>query len=105
MKLRRDILIPIGLLSLLLVIAGAAGLFAGKAEEIAPLSSNSNKPQGARALRLWLEESGYSVSNGSGLTPPIRVENAHTTPPALSNAGIVRNRTPLFFHSVKPFCT
>lgn len=66
MKLRRDVLIPIGLLLLVLVIAGAAGLFAGKADEVAPLSSNSNKPQGAGALRLWLEESGHSVLNGSG---------------------------------------
>ena len=66
MKLRRDVMLPLGVLLLLLVIAGAAGLFAGKAEEIPPLSTNSNKPEGARALRLWLAESGYRVSNESG---------------------------------------
>lgn len=66
MKLRRDVVISVGVLLLLLVVTVAAGLFQGKADEVAPLSSSSNKPEGGRALRLWLEESGYAVSTSSG---------------------------------------
>jgi hypothetical protein len=66
MKLRREVLIIAGVLLLLLVVTVASGLFQSKAEEIPALSSNSNKPDGARALRLWLAEAGYPVSNTSG---------------------------------------
>ena len=65
MKLQREYLIITGLLFLLLFLTVVAGLFQGKSEEIPPLSSNSNASDGARALRLWLSESGYVVSNQS----------------------------------------
>lgn len=68
MKPRREHLIIAGVLGVLLILTIAVGVFQGKAEELAPLSSNSNAADGARALRLWLSEAGYQVSNQSGET-------------------------------------
>lgn len=65
MKLRREYLIAVGVLLVLLMITIAAGLFQGKTEEIPALSSNSNTETGARALRLWLTAAGHQVSNSS----------------------------------------
>ncbi len=65
MKIRREFIFIAGILLLLFIVTAAAGLFQGKDEGLPPLSSNSNTPEGARALRLWLSAAGYEVSNQS----------------------------------------
>lgn len=63
MKASREIFLVSGLLLLLVLITAAAGFFQSREEQVPPLSSNSNAPDGARALRLWLKDLGYPVSN------------------------------------------
>ena len=66
MKIRRDVLMVSGLLIVLLLVTVFASIFQTKTEQIPPLSSESNLPNGARALRLWMEEMGYQVNNAPG---------------------------------------
>jgi hypothetical protein len=63
-RLSRDSWLAIGLFLLLLLITIIAAIQQTKEEEEAPpLSSFSSAPNGARALRLWLENLDYSVSD------------------------------------------
>jgi hypothetical protein len=61
-----------GLVALLMAISVIAALQQMQAAELPALSASSNAPDGARALRLWLEELGYPVSDQPGATfaPP-----------------------------------
>jgi hypothetical protein len=66
LKARREAILIGGLLVVLLVITGAAAFFQASQQAIPPLSSNSNAPDGARALHLWLAAEGYRVNNQPG---------------------------------------
>lgn len=61
-----------GLVILLLLITAIAAVQQAGAETRPALSAASNDPNGARALRLWLEELGYPVSDQVSATfaPP-----------------------------------
>jgi hypothetical protein len=62
----RDTLLASGLLLLLLAVTVLAALAEGREEAAMPdLASFSNGPSGARALRLWLDEEGYSTDDSS----------------------------------------
>lgn len=69
-RISRDTWLIIGLVALLLVVTAAAAVQEARAEirESAPaLSSLSTRPAGAAALRAWLDELGYTVSDHVGL--------------------------------------
>lgn len=58
----RDTLLALGLILLLLALTSLAALWqARQGIDQPPLASFSNQPDGARALRLWLEGEGYRV--------------------------------------------
>jgi hypothetical protein len=61
-----------GLFLLLMIISAIAAVQQMQAEALPALSAASNDPNGARALRLWLEERGYPVSDQVGVVfaPP-----------------------------------
>jgi len=72
----REAWIAIGALATAVIIAFSAALYEARSEaQHPPLDSTSNARNGARALWLWLDEMGYTVSNQVGTTfdPP---ENA-----------------------------
>ena len=63
-KLSRDSWLAIGLLVVLASVTVLAGISQAKEQKRAPpLASFSSSPNGAKALWLWLDELGYSVSN------------------------------------------
>ncbi len=65
-RLSRDAWLAIGLVALLIVVTvGAALLTAREAEQPPPLGSLSSAPDGALALRLWVEQLGYAISDSS----------------------------------------
>jgi hypothetical protein len=68
MRPRRDVLLTAGLLLLLVLITVGIGIFNPQTGQLPPLSSDSNAPDGTRALRLWLEELGYPLDNQPGET-------------------------------------
>ncbi len=61
MRLRRDHIIALALVLLVVVISGVLGVWQGQASGV-PLASDSNAESGARALALWLQSMGYQVS-------------------------------------------
>lgn len=68
-QLSRDSWLAIGLFVILVLVTLVAAIYqAREQEEAPPLSSFSSAPDGARALWLWLEALGYSVSNEVGQT-------------------------------------
>ncbi len=66
MKARRDLFLTVGLLLILVLIVVGIGLFQSRQDLVPPLSSSSNTPDGARALRLWMEALDHSVSIQAG---------------------------------------
>lgn len=65
-RLSRDAWLAIGLVALLIVVTVGAALLTAQAEETPPpLSSLSSAPDGALALRLWVEQLGYAISDSS----------------------------------------
>jgi hypothetical protein len=67
MRTRREIFYAAGLIMLLLLIT-VGGSLLNMREQLPAYSSLSNAPDGARALRLWLEEMGYRVNDQTGAT-------------------------------------
>lgn len=68
-QLSRDSWLAIGLFVTLVLVTIVAAIYQAKEQEEAPpLASFSSAPDGARALRLWLEALGYSVSDEVGET-------------------------------------
>lgn len=71
---RRDTLVALALLALLVIVTVLAALQRPVDEEtlLPPLASFSARPDGAKALRLWLAELGYGVGDqaGSVYRPP-----------------------------------
>jgi hypothetical protein len=66
MRLSRDAWLAIGLVALLVIVTAGVALLTPREEEAPPpLASFSNAPEGARALKLWVEELGYSVYEAS----------------------------------------
>ena len=64
MKPRREALLMLGLLALLLLVTILGAIQRGRQEARLPmLSSHSNDPDGGSALYLWLDALGYPVSN------------------------------------------
>lgn len=61
MKLSRDAWLTIGLLTVLALVTTLAGIQQTQ-QQLPPLASDSNAPDGARALWLWLETLGYHPS-------------------------------------------
>jgi hypothetical protein len=75
MNLSRDSWLAIGLLLSLIVITGLAAL--QRTQEVAPpLASFSAAPDGAKALRLWLEALGYELPEPvvSSFVPPLETD-------------------------------
>jgi hypothetical protein len=74
MRPSRETWLIIGLLALLVIVTVVAAISQARQEEdsMPPLASFSSAPNGTRALRLWLEEIGYTVSDDVGETfaPP-----------------------------------
>jgi hypothetical protein len=74
MRPSRETWLAIGLLALLVIVTVAAAISQARQGEgrMPPLASFSPAPDGTRALRLWLEEIGYTVSDDVGETfaPP-----------------------------------
>ncbi len=68
MKLSRDAWLAIGLFIILLLITVAAAIQQTGQEAAPPYSSLSSTPGGVRALLLWLNELGYSVSEETPVT-------------------------------------
>ena len=66
MKVRRETVLMVGLVLILILVTGAAALFQASQNEQPPLSSNSSAPDGALAIRRWLSEFDYQVINQSG---------------------------------------
>lgn len=65
-RLSRDAWLAIALVTLLIAVTvGAALLTAREEEQPLPLSSFSAAPNGALALRLWVEQLGYAISDSS----------------------------------------
>jgi hypothetical protein len=64
-KIGRDTLLAASALILLLGLTVALSFYEARREQTPPLSSRSNAPDGARALRLWLEALGHQVNNQS----------------------------------------
>jgi hypothetical protein len=62
-RLSRDSWLAIALFLLLLLITIIAAIQQTKKEQAPPLASFSSAPNGARALRLWLKDLDYSVSD------------------------------------------
>lgn len=62
MKLSRDSWLAIGLLVIIVLITIAAGIQEGRKAEMPALTSISSAPNGALALRLWLEGLGYKIA-------------------------------------------
>lgn len=71
-RFSRDTWLAIGLLILLLLTTIAAAVQQSQEQPKPPLASFSNAPNGARALSLWLEKLGYSVSSEAveAFSPP-----------------------------------
>jgi hypothetical protein len=68
-RLSRDSWLAIGLFVTLALVTIIAAIYQTRGEEEAPsLASFSSAPDGARALQLWLEALGYSVSDEVGET-------------------------------------
>ncbi len=62
MKSHRDTLLSLGLFALLVIVTAiAAAQQAGNDDGLPPLSSQSYQPDGARALREWMQALGYST--------------------------------------------
>jgi hypothetical protein len=74
MRPSRETWLAIGLLTLLVIVTIVAAVSQARQGEgqLPPLASFSSAPGGARALRLWLEEIGYTVRDDVGETfaPP-----------------------------------
>ncbi|MBN1977046.1 MAG: DUF4350 domain-containing protein [Anaerolineae bacterium] len=70
----RDTWLAIGLLTILVIVTIAAAVYQTGQEEgkLPPLASFSSAPDGARALRLWLEQLDYTVGDevGESFRPP-----------------------------------
>lgn len=70
----RDTWLAIGLLTILVIVTIVAAVYQARQMEgkLPPLASFSSAPDGTRALRLWLERLGYTVSDEAGETfrPP-----------------------------------
>lgn len=64
-KLTRDHLLALGLLALLITITFVAGFLTPDLRQLPPYASFSNTQEGTRALMLWLQELGYTVSGES----------------------------------------
>lgn len=65
----RETLLAAGLLLLLVAVTALAAIAESREQAALPdLATFSSQPAGARALRLWLEEEGYRVSDASGAT-------------------------------------
>lgn len=63
MRLTKDTIVAVGIILLLAIVTVAAAFQQRSLEEkLPPLSSDSNQPDGARALRLWLESLGHQVT-------------------------------------------
>ncbi len=63
-RLSRDSWLAIGLLAVLVLVTIVAAIYQAQGQESdLPLASFSSAPNGARALRLWLSELGYPVSD------------------------------------------
>jgi Domain of unknown function (DUF4350) len=75
-RLSRDTWLAIGLVGALALTTVLAVIWQTRKEALPPLSNASNEPNGARALRLWLEQIGYQVSSDTG---------AEFIPPAEAN--------------------
>ncbi len=68
-RLSRDSWLAIGLLVVLLLVTIAAAIYQAQGQENdLPMDSSSSAPNGTRALRLWLDELGYPISNEAGST-------------------------------------
>lgn len=66
---RRDALVALGLLAILAAVTALAALQRPATDDVLPpLASFSSRPDGAKALRLWLAELGYRVDD---LTPRV----------------------------------
>ena len=65
-RLSRDNWLAIGLVMVLVITTVVAVIWQTRKAALPALSSASNERDGARALRLWLEQKGYRVSNKSG---------------------------------------
>lgn len=66
-RISRDRLLALGLLALLVVIIIAAAVRQSRHDILyPPLTSLSDTPDGASALRRWLEQIGYSVGSDTG---------------------------------------
>jgi hypothetical protein len=72
-RISRDAWLAVGLIALLVTITIAAAVQQARAQTTSPpLSSSSSSADGARALWLWLDELGYTVSSAVdvGFTVP-----------------------------------
>ncbi len=61
MKLSRDVWLAIGLIIFLVVVTGVAAIQQTEQRLMPPLASYSAQPNGAKALRLWLDALHYRV--------------------------------------------
>ena len=68
----RDNLVAVGILVLLVIVAVVAALQAQTEQQFPKLSSLSSAPNGALALKLWVQELGYGVDEQvlSAFAPP-----------------------------------
>ncbi len=62
-RLSRDTWILLGLIFVLMLLTTLAIVRQTQEQELPPLYSQSSQPDGAKALRLWLEKLGYRANN------------------------------------------
>jgi hypothetical protein len=84
-RISRDSWLAIALAVVLIAITVIAVLWQTQEATLPALSSNSNERDGARALRLWLEQIGYRVNSDS---------NSDFSPPA--EAGVIFMLEPFY---------
>ncbi len=65
-RISRDAWLAISLILILVIVTVAAAIRQSREESIPAYASFSDKPDGAHALKLWLEALGMSTSNESG---------------------------------------
>lgn len=81
-RLSRDAWLAIGLVAVLVMVTVGAALLTAQAEAVPPpLASFSSAPDGARALRLWVEQLGYAIYDS-----PFR---RYTIPPTVKLAFVL----------------